>query len=365
MYDEDREIILAGETTYRMNRLYRILGGATLYLVCIIIQPTCALAEEHPDAAAIQNIMVAIPLAQTQERVNSISAYFLGRPFRLGPLGEGPRGVYDQDPLCRFDCFDCLTFVETVMACALSQNIPEAESQLQQIRYAGGKVGYGTRNHFTALDWIPNNQKDGLIEDITAAVAGNGALSLADALIDRQAWYACRTPEDLQLPGLSPADLCKRLIALQSEGKIHSPVQVRLPYLPLHSIFKPAGKEGRALLDPRISDRIPSGAIVCIVRPNWFLPQIGTPIHISHLGFAVWQGNRLYFRHATSAGSQQIVDVLLEDYLRGYLDSPTVKGIIVLKILPPATVKKSAAVFPRLHILTAACGKLHRGWFTP
>ena len=39
---------------------------------------------------------------------------FLGVPYQESPLGEGV--LPDADPVIRFDAFDCVTFVETVLA---------------------------------------------------------------------------------------------------------------------------------------------------------------------------------------------------------------------------------------------------------
>src|SRR5690606_32543867 len=50
------------------------------------------------------------------ERVDKLSSIFLGSDYVGDPLGEGESGVYDRDPLYRFDAFDCTTYVETVLA---------------------------------------------------------------------------------------------------------------------------------------------------------------------------------------------------------------------------------------------------------
>ncbi|MBN1783778.1 MAG: DUF1460 domain-containing protein [Alphaproteobacteria bacterium] len=50
------------------------------------------------------------------------SEKFIGIRYQDSPLGEGPNALYDKDPLFRFDRFDCLTYVETVMAIYFSEN---------------------------------------------------------------------------------------------------------------------------------------------------------------------------------------------------------------------------------------------------
>jgi len=70
-----------------------------------------------------------------------------------------------------------------------------------------------------------------------------------------------------------------------------------------------------------------------IVRPNWNLQdKIGTNLHISHLGFIIWQDNQPYFRHASSE-SKKVVNVSLKSYLKDMLKSPTIKGVNI-QIVP-------------------------------
>ena len=57
------------------------------------------------------------------DRILKIGEVFLGRPYVRGALGEGPDGRFDKNPLFRFDCFDCLTYVNTVLALALADHV--------------------------------------------------------------------------------------------------------------------------------------------------------------------------------------------------------------------------------------------------
>ena len=96
-------------------------------------------------------------------RMKAFSAEFLGLPYGTsGPLGEGVSGRYDQDPLYRFDTFDCTTFVETVVSLSLSKDVDAFENAMNRIRYEGGEVEFLKRNHFPSLQWIPNNLSNGI-----------------------------------------------------------------------------------------------------------------------------------------------------------------------------------------------------------
>ena len=91
------------------------------------------------------------------ERVAVVARDAVGTEYRDGPLGEGPGGTYDSDPLIDLTCADCVTYVEQCLALAASANYKEATDKLQQIRYAGGAVDFATRNHFMVADWLAEN----------------------------------------------------------------------------------------------------------------------------------------------------------------------------------------------------------------
>jgi hypothetical protein len=123
--------------------------------------------------------------ASLPRRVEAVSELFLGTPYKLDALGEGPDGEFDRDPLIRFDAFDCTTFVETVMALSLESDLESAARTLQKIRYKDGQIGYATRNHITELDWVPNNVRAGYLRDITSEVAGRDAIEMSKTVSKR------------------------------------------------------------------------------------------------------------------------------------------------------------------------------------
>ncbi len=123
------------------------------------------------------------------DKINTISAQFLGTPYELNALGEGPKGYFDQAPFIRTDAFDCETFVDTVLAMAFATDKTKATDWMRRIRYKNGNVGLIHRNHFMCLDWIPNNQKQGFIKDITTSIAPQNQIQWAIAVVDKAAWY--------------------------------------------------------------------------------------------------------------------------------------------------------------------------------
>ncbi|MBR1544749.1 MAG: DUF1460 domain-containing protein, partial [Alphaproteobacteria bacterium] len=89
------------------------------------------------------------------DKILSVSSKFMGQPYLLNPLGE--ENSFDSKPLYREDFFDCLTFVETVLANVFSTN--NLIQTMNEIRYKDGIVSFETRNHFQNPDWLKNNSK--------------------------------------------------------------------------------------------------------------------------------------------------------------------------------------------------------------
>ena len=114
----------------------------------------------------------------------------LGTPYDPGPLGEGPGGKYDADPIVDFSRVDCVTFVEQSLALAASKSRAEAVELLQRIRYKDGVIDYETRNHFMETDWFPNNPFAA-----TRRVTSGGTVGVTRT-ISRKAFFAkVKAPE--------------------------------------------------------------------------------------------------------------------------------------------------------------------------
>ena len=109
-----------------------------------------------------------------QETDNAMLKYglnFLKTPYVAHTLEVNE----DEKLVVNFDEVDCTTFVEYVLALALSPvkngTIDNADyaRTLQSIRYRDGKIdGYTSRLHYIA-DWVNNGVRHGFMEDITAA----------------------------------------------------------------------------------------------------------------------------------------------------------------------------------------------------
>ncbi len=264
-------------------------------------------------------------VTDTIKRVDLYSQSFLGLPYGAGgPLGEGPDARYDQDPLYRFDTFDCTTYVETVVALAHSQDVPEFLRHIDEIRYENGVVDYTTRNHFPSLDWIPNNIANGFFTDITRVLAVPGTVRVASAVIDKPNYYRFLTEASLRVIGLTSEERAQRVEEWRQEGARFSPETATLDYVPIDWIAA----------NPKWLDRVPHGVVVNFVRPNWDLTHVaGTHMNVSHQAFLVRKDGKLMMRHAPSAG-QNVTEVLFLDYVRRFVGHATLKGVHFLAINP-------------------------------
>ncbi len=262
-------------------------------------------------------------LIDLQQRLFVASELFLECPYQNAPLGEGVFGVFDQNPPYRFDVFDCLTYVNTVLALAFSDDVKDFTENMRRVNYLNGDHTYFNRHHFMNIDWNVHNAALGIIEDVTELI-GNGICKIAVADIDKANWFAHKTNADIKLlKKLDANDQNGLLEKLQKGGGVFEVQRSELPYIPIECLL---GGEGQSLLN-----RIPGMAIIEIVRPNWQLKEeIGTNLNVSHLGFAVRKKGQLYFRNA-SLIHKKVVDELMTDYLERYLDSPTVRGVNIQK----------------------------------
>lgn len=273
--------------------------------------------EEQAIPLKLVEIARAVRDQPLGQRMKAVSDPLLGRPYRVDAAGEGRPP--DADPPARYDEFDCLTFVEEVLALALTGDPSSAPMVRQGLRYDHGLVSYSHRNHFMLEEWIPRNIAAGWVEDITASL---GETHLITKQVTLATWRGWRH---------------RRLYALSDE---EFPVgRYALPVLSLDAAAQAV-------------DRIPPGAIILTVR----VPRRGVPIVVTHVGFTIPTpaDGIPRMRHATRMGDQRVRDERLPwyiEHLRWY-DHWPVEGITVLmpremgprlSRLWPETVSKAGA----------------------
>jgi N-acetylmuramoyl-L-alanine amidase-like len=97
-------------------------------------------------------------------RVELLSRRLLGHPYQPHPLigSASTSEVF----VASLDGFDCVTYIETVLALSRASNADEFIHWLRKIRYEGGCIQWNRRNHYMT-GWIRNNAREGIVRPIT------------------------------------------------------------------------------------------------------------------------------------------------------------------------------------------------------
>jgi hypothetical protein len=209
------------------------------------------------DAASARNILHQIrEVGGPGERMNFISSRFLGAPYIVNPL-VGSATTPERLTVSLQD-FDCVTYIETVLAFALADSVDQFVELIRRIRYKNGEIDWHSRNHYMT-DWIRNNVRQGFVTNITR---GRDTVS--------------RTRTLGLLTGLPPKTMTFRC----------------LPKRLFH----------------RIKSRIEDGDMI-------FFASVRKRLDIFHTGLLFWQGERLILRHG-SRSQGGVVAQPIEDFLK-------------------------------------------------
>jgi hypothetical protein len=261
----------------------------------------------------LEKALSQVPHFQSlDDRMIALSNYFLGRPYFLGPAGEGDDGDLDKKPLSTWELFDCVTFIEAVMALAQinprsrsnSLNLETYYENIKKIKYHSDEISFLTRNHFTELDWIPYLNQTEILKDVTRSVYYFAPSKYK--VIDKHQWFMNKTIKDLYLPGLSDEE---KQIALDEfketvEELNLQPQKVGLKYIPF-----------KMLKLSRIQSRLPKVSIFSLIRDD-HPTNSNIPVMVSHQGLLIRKNDgELYIRHASTSGSKTVMDITLNEYI--------------------------------------------------
>ena len=88
----------------------------------------------------------------------------LGTPYLVNPLIGS---MHEPEVfVATLEGFDCVTFMETVLALARASDVDEFLALLREIRYTHGEVEWRKRHHYTT-DWARHNIWQGWLRDLT------------------------------------------------------------------------------------------------------------------------------------------------------------------------------------------------------
>ncbi|MEQ9486577.1 N-acetylmuramoyl-L-alanine amidase-like domain-containing protein [Coleofasciculus sp. F4-SAH-05] len=134
--------------------------------------------------------------------IQAIAHQFVGTPYKAGLLDQSS----DETLVVTLQAFDCVLFVETVLAIARSlaqqdYSYPTFVNHLRDQRYQNGQLnGYCSRLHYFSA-WIHDNEQRGTVANITQALGGislNKRLNFMSThrhrypqLVNNQANYQC------------------------------------------------------------------------------------------------------------------------------------------------------------------------------
>lgn len=227
--------------------------------------------------------------------MDETAKFFLGVPYVGKTLEYEPERL-----IVNLREMDCMTFVENVLALAeaSASGTPSWQTyleKLQQIRYRDGKIeDYTSRLHYTS-DWIYENEKKGLIADITKEIGG---VPLA-----MDVSFVSTHPESYMQLQSHPEYIA---VMAKKEKEINSR---QYYYIPKEEIDK-------------WEAQIRTGDIVCFVTSI-------KGLDISHVGIVHKEGDKMTFIHASSGKKRVIInEESLQDYVLGIKKS---KGIMVLR----------------------------------
>lgn len=273
------------------------------YLLLLLLTPFLIIPGEHDKqdveickskfTFAVSKNLAELPISDV---ITEIGKSFLGVNYEAFTL-EKPG---DESLVVNLRGLDCTTFLENsfVFARLIKQGKTEFNdylAELQYIRYREGKInGYPSRLHYFT-DWIYENQKKGIVKDITKEIGGVAYTKKVSFMTENKNLYK-------QING--NAEYLKAIE--NTEREINSRKYFYIP------------KKDVAAAEAKIKN----GDLIAITSSV-------NGLDINHVGIAVEVGGRIHFMHAPLVGSKvQITEVPLDRYLAGIKKHT---GVMVLR----------------------------------
>jgi hypothetical protein len=225
-----------------------------------------------------------------------IGRCFLGAPYGTGTL-ETQRAEHLTVNLGEIDC---VTFIENVVA--LAWNVKSRQKSfnafrryLRKIRYRQGWLrGYASRLHYFS-DWIHDNQKKGIVRDVTAEIGGR--------------------------------PLRKAITFMTTHPELYPPLKGAANLRRMKSVEKTISRRSLFFIPKRklrhLEDRIRDGDLIAITTNT-------EGLDVQHAGLAARVRNRIHLLHASSTEGKVVFS---KKTLYRYLQqSKRSSGIMVARI---------------------------------
>lgn len=240
------------------------------------------------------------------QRILDLSESFLGCPYEKivddFVMWHVPSKILHD--YVRFDAVDCMSFVETVLAMALTRPTGDDAdsgagrflSHLYNIMFSDpAKKSMATRHRFIDSEWIPYNR------DLVYPITDRLGVNLRYASV----FQTKRMLIENQIKNKKELDIYNKEKIMDSVQECQ-PVQSKIAYMPVENVLRHEHLLMRAL---------PSISIILIIshKPQ-LAKEIGSHYNVTHMGFGIKKHGHVVFRHATSVGPKKVVDVPLVDY---------------------------------------------------
>ncbi len=210
-------------------------------------------------------------------RIDVLSRHFLGHPYKANPLiGSADAAEVFTASL---DGFDCVTYIETVLALARASNVDDFIEWLRKIRYEQGRIQWERRNHYMTL-WIRNNVREGIIRPVSIpavpTVTRERVLNVVPGLGARRTRVKC-VPK-AALPRLEPHLQSGDLIFFASTRKnldvFHTGIIVRDGK---SMLMRHASRSKGSVVEQKLSEFLKANRMagVIVVRPQEVTRRIG------------------------------------------------------------------------------------------
>ena len=274
-----------------------------LLLILISFIYTSSFAQTNPDRTIAETYFKLKTNSSIDNEIIRAALTFIETPYVGGTLEQSEK----EELIINLQEVDCMTLVEYCLALSRTVRLPSPDwesfaQELRQIRYRNGVInGYVSRLHYST-DWIFDNSKAGIIEDVTHALGGRKFLVDVHYMSENYEKYThlANDPE-----AVKQITLIEKAI---NERNIYY-------YIPKNEIAQHQSK-------------IKSGDLIGFTTS---IPGLD----ISHLGIAYWNKQQLTFVHASSTAKKVIIN---PESLIDYCNSVrTCTGIVVLRPVNVAT----------------------------
>jgi hypothetical protein len=219
--------------------------------------------------------------ASVSRRIDVFSRLLLAKPYQANPLVGSAQS--EEVFTAALDGFDCVTYIETVLALARASTADDFVGWLRRIRYRNGTIRWECRNHYMT-SWIGNNLRQRILETVSA-------------------------------PGIPVSGRDRVLQAVPGLGALRT----RVRCVPKRAV-------------PRLSAYMRTGDLI-------FFASTRSDLDVFHAGILVREGQKSRLRHASR--SQGLV---VEQDLSDFLKSNRMAGVVVVR---PRECARAAATHNR------------------